>query len=79
MHEYSDLFPTTFIEMRGIVGEIGYMKIPLKPEARSVIKRLYRLNPIYKRKVKEEIERMLNVAIIEPIEESEWVIPMIVQ
>jgi hypothetical protein len=79
MHKYSDLFPTTFIEMKGIAGEIGYMNIPLKPEARSVIKRPYRLNPIYKKKVKEEIERILNAAIIEPIEEYEWVIPMIVQ
>jgi hypothetical protein len=29
--------------------------------------------------VKEEIDRMLEVGIIEPIEESEWVSPMVVQ
>jgi hypothetical protein len=34
--EYNDLFPTTFTEMKGITGEIGEMKIPLKHEARSV-------------------------------------------
>jgi hypothetical protein len=36
LNEYSELFPTTFTEMKGIVGEIGEMKIPLRPEARSI-------------------------------------------
>jgi hypothetical protein len=30
--EYRDLFHTTFTEMKGITGELGEMKIPLKPE-----------------------------------------------
>jgi hypothetical protein len=33
LREYNELFPTTFTEMKGIVGELGEMKIPLKPEA----------------------------------------------
>jgi hypothetical protein len=66
--EYSDLFPKNFTEMKGIEGELGEMKIPLKPEARSVRQQPYRLNPIYKQKVKEEIDRMLEPGIIEPIE-----------
>jgi hypothetical protein len=36
LHEYQDLFPTTFSEMKGIVGELGEMKIPLKPDAKPV-------------------------------------------
>jgi hypothetical protein len=36
LHEYSELFPTTFTEMKGIAGELGEMNIPLKLEARSV-------------------------------------------
>jgi hypothetical protein len=38
LHEYNDLFPTTFSEMKGIVGGLGEMKIPLKPEARPIKK-----------------------------------------
>jgi hypothetical protein len=34
--EYNDLFPTTFIEMKGIAGEIGEIKIPLRAEERSI-------------------------------------------
>jgi hypothetical protein len=52
LQEYNDLFPTTFTEMKGIVGELGKMKIPLKPEARSFRRTPYRLNLIYKQKVK---------------------------
>jgi hypothetical protein len=36
LHEYNDLFPTTFIEMKGIVVELGEMKIPLRPNARPI-------------------------------------------
>jgi hypothetical protein len=79
LHEYSDLFLMTFTEMKCIVGELGYIKIPLKLEAISVIQRPYKLNPIYKQKVKEEIDRMLEAGIIEPVEESEWISPMVVQ
>jgi hypothetical protein len=37
LRQYNDLFPTTFTDMKGIAGELGEMKIPLKSEARSVI------------------------------------------
>jgi hypothetical protein len=36
------------------------------------------LNPIYKQKVKAEIDRMLETGIIELVEESEWISPMVV-
>jgi hypothetical protein len=37
LHEYNDLFPATFTEMKGIARELGKMKIPLKPEVRPII------------------------------------------
>jgi hypothetical protein len=37
------------------------------------------MNPRYKEKVKVELDRILNVNIIEPVEESKWIIPMVVQ
>jgi hypothetical protein len=55
------------------------MNIPLKYEARLIRQRPYKLNPIYKKKVKAEIDRMLEAGIIEPIHQSEWVSPMVVQ
>jgi len=52
LRKYNDLFPTTFSEMKGVAGKLGEMKIPLRPDAKPVRQRLYRLNPIYKKKVK---------------------------
>ena len=37
------------------------------------------MNPIYKQKVKDEIDRMLEANIIELVEESEWISPMVVR
>ena len=53
--------------------------MPLKEDARLVKQHPYRLNPRYKEKVKDEIDKMLATCIIEPVEESEWVSPMVVQ
>jgi hypothetical protein len=56
LHKYNDMFPTTFIEMKGIARELGEMNIPLKPEARPGRQRPYRMNLVYKKKVKPEID-----------------------
>jgi hypothetical protein len=42
--------------MKGIACELGEMKIPLKLDARPVRHRPYRLNPMYKKKVKVELD-----------------------
>ena len=41
--------------------------------------RPYRLNPKYKGKVKEEINKMLLEGIIESVEEYKWIIPIVIQ
>ena len=33
-HGYQDIFPTNFSEIKGIVGDLGEMKIPLIPNAK---------------------------------------------
>jgi hypothetical protein len=37
------------------------------------------LNLRYKEKVKVELDTMIDAGIIEPVEESKWIIPMVVQ
>jgi hypothetical protein len=64
--------------MKVITSELGEMKIPIKPYAIPVRQRPYKLNLVYKQKLKEELKRMLEVGIIEPVEESEWISPMVV-
>jgi hypothetical protein len=36
LHEYNDMFPTMFTEMKSIAGELGEMKIPLRAKARPI-------------------------------------------
>ena len=38
LHEFQDMFPTRFSEMRGIVRDLSEMKIPLRPDVKSVRK-----------------------------------------
>ena len=79
LQEYQDLFPTKFEDMKGILGDLGVMRIPLKEGVKPVKQRPYRLNPKYKEKVRNEMDKMLTVGMIEPIEKSEWVSTMVVQ
>ena len=65
--------------MKGILGDLGEIKIPLKLDTKPVRQRSYRLNPWYKERVKAELNQMLDYRIIESVEESEWIIPMVVQ
>ena len=79
LQEYQDLFPDKFTDMKGILGDLSVMRIPLKEGTKSVRQRPYRLNPRYKEKVRQELDKMIGVGIIEAVEESEWVSPMVVQ
>ena len=45
LREYQDLFPTNFSNLKRIVGDLGIMKINLKPDANLVKKHPYRFNP----------------------------------
>ena len=58
---------------------MGEMKIDIKPDARPVKKRLYKLAHKYKEIVKKEIDNMLTAGIIYPIDLSKWASPMVIQ
>ena len=45
LHEFQDIFPTIFLEMKGILGDLGEMNIPLKLDVKQVRQRPYHLNP----------------------------------
>ena len=58
---------------------MGEMKIGIKPDVWPIKKRPYKLAHKYKEVVKKEIDNMLAVGIIYPIDQSEWETPMIFQ
>lgn len=79
LREYRAIFPTNFSDLKGIVGNLGVMKITLKPNVKPIKQSPYWLHPNYKEKVRQELNKMVDVGIIEPVEESDWVSPMVVQ
>eukprot|EP00253_Pinus_taeda_P035509 PITA_35509 len=76
--EYQDLFPTKFLDLKGIIGDLGFKKITLKLDAKPIKQRTYRLNPKYKEKVSLELDKMMAASIIELVEEFDWVSPIVV-
>ena len=78
LRKYQGLFPTNFSDLKGIIGDLRVMKITLKSNVKPMKQRAYRLNPKYKENVCLELEKMLAVGIIEPVEDSDWVSPMVV-
>lgn len=77
--EYEDLFPKSFLEMKGSVESIREMTIKLKPDAKLVKKRPYWLNPKYKEKMCKVLDQMLEAGMIVPVEDSNWIILIVVQ
>lgn len=64
LREYQDLFLTNFYDLKGIVGDLGVMKIILKLVAKPMKQIPYWLNPKYKEKVLDELDKMLAAGII---------------
>ena len=54
------------------------MRIPLKG-VKPIKQRPCRLNPRYKEKVKEEMDKMIAIGIFEIVEESKSISPMVIQ
>ena len=74
----TDVFSRYYKDLKGLVHEMGEMKIDIKPNVQPVKKIPYKLAHKYKEIVKKEIDNMFAVGIIYPIDQSEWVSPMVV-
>ena len=79
LKEYQDVFTRDYKDFKGIVEEMGEIKIYLIPGAKPIKKRPYKLAHKYKEMVQKEIKNMLAAGIIYPIYKAEWASPMVVQ
>ena len=66
-------------DLKGLLQEMGEMKIELLPNAKLVNKRTYKIAHKYKDIIKTEIDRILKDGIIYLVDQSEWSSPMVVQ
>jgi len=79
LREYEDFFPKSFSDLKGIKGYLGEVKIELKHDAKPVKHKPYCLIPRVKEKVKKEIDGMLEVGLIFPMDEAKWISPIVIQ
>ena len=77
LKEYQDVFSIYYKDLKGLIEEMGEMKINLILEAKPVKKRPYKLAHKYKDIVKMEIDNMLVAGIIYLVDQSKWEIPMV--
>ena len=63
LHEFQHMFPRKLSKMKGIIRDMGEMKIPLRSDVKSVKDGPYRLNSRYKEKVKVEMNQMLDTIL----------------
>lgn len=69
LKEYPYVFTRDYKYLKGLVKEIGYMKINLIPKAKPIKKRPYKLAHKYKHIVKTKFDNMLTVGIIYPVDQ----------
>lgn len=78
LRNYLDVFAWELSDLEGISSHLGEHHIELTEGSIPVRQRQYRLNPKYSLKVKEEIDRLLESGFIYPVNNSEWVSPIVV-
>ena len=59
LKDFQDVFVADYKDLKGLVHEMGEMKIDINPDVRPVKKRPYKLAHKYKEIVKKEIDNML--------------------
>ena len=78
LKEFSDNFAWTPSDLTGIPSHLGEHRIDLIDGSVPIRQRQYKLNPKYSLMVKEEIDRLLEAGFIYPVNNSEWVSPIVV-
>lgn len=73
------MLPMKFLDLKGIIGDPGVMKITIKSDTKPMNQRPYCLNLKYKERVHLELDKMLVAGIIESVEEYDWVSLIVVQ
>ena len=76
--KYHDVLAWDYTDLKGIPPHITQHTIPLAEGDRPKACRTYPMNPKYAEKVKEELNKLLEVGFIYEIEHSEWVSPIFI-
>ena len=76
--EFKDVFAWEYSNMKGLDPQFYQHRIHLKPDAIPSRQQRYRMNPHMAKQVKEELDRLLRVGFIAPIENPDWISPIVI-
>ena len=74
---YKDVFDWSYKDLKGVDPKICQHTIPMKDDAKPKKQRPYTYNDNFGRKIKEEIDKLLQAEFIYEIEHTEWVSPTV--
>ena len=77
LHKHSNAFSWDYTDMKGIHPNTCIHHIYTKENVKPVRKPRRRMNPTLKEVVKTELKKLLNVNLIYPILNSQWVSPLV--
>ena len=78
LKEYRDVFAWSYKDLKGVDPKVCQHTIPLKEGAKPRKQRPYTYNDTFAKKIKEEIDKLLEAEFIYEIEHTEWVSPIVV-
>ncbi|MCO5607250.1 hypothetical protein L7F22_061443 [Adiantum nelumboides] len=76
LDKFPNLFITSYQEIRGFVGDP--IKIELVEGAKPARQKLRRMGKEHMNALKEEVDKLLNAGFIVPVDNAEWVSPVVV-
>jgi hypothetical protein len=76
--EFKDVFAWTYKNLKGIPLELAQPRIKLNTSIPPTHQTKYRLNLNYIVVVKQDIDKLLVIEFIQPIEEATWLSPIVV-
>ena len=78
LQEFTDIFAWKYTNMKGVDPRFYMHRINLKKDALLIVSQRYRMNPNYAKPVKEELDKLLKVEFIYPLEKVTWLPPIVV-
>ena len=78
LKEYKHIFSWSYKDLKGVDPQVCQHTIPQKADATPRKKRPYTYNETFSKKIKEEIDKLLEVKFVYEIEHIEWVSPIVV-
>ena len=78
LKEYKDVFAWSYRDLKGVDLLICQHTIPMKDNLKPSRQRPYTCNDTFAKKIKEEIDKLMEVEFIYEIEHTDWVSPIVV-